>query len=221
MGAHRVSGGGRPKPSRLALSAYRLLVRLYPRDFRMRYGAAMEQVFQDMIEDRGIPTPLIWLSVGRDAPHSLVREHLLTLIGGRSCMRRVHRPEPSSALAGVVVGLGMVLFWLAGRGFHLGRLAEVTPWAGDALLVLPCAMFVVAGFMGARRTRTFTGGMWAGIIASVVSLVVIPADYVVFHRSIGGLVAVIVIVLIAGTLALLFIGIGAYLAGRTTGRAAA
>jgi hypothetical protein len=116
---------------------YRLLVRLYPREFRVRYGPDIEQVFQDMIQDHEIPTLLTWLSVSRDLPHSLIQEHLVNLRARRIVMRGIHAPEPGSAIAGLVVGLGIMLFWLAGRGFHLGRLVEGTPWTADVLLLLP------------------------------------------------------------------------------------
>jgi hypothetical protein len=215
-----MGSGRRAKPSWLALTAYRLLVRLYPREFRARYGPDIEKVFQDMIQDQEIPTLLVWLSVSRDLPHSLIHEHLVNLRGGRIVMRGIRAPEPGSAIAGLVVGLGIMLFWLDGRGFHLGRLAEGTPWAANALLLLPCAMFVLAGFIGTRRTRNFIDGVWAGGIAAVVSLLIIPGDSLVFHRSVGSLGAGVVIVMTTGALALLFIGMGALLAGRTARRAA-
>jgi hypothetical protein len=173
-----------------------------------------------MIQDHEIPTLLVWLSVSRDLPHSLIQEHLVNLRGKRIVMRGIHAPEPGSAIAGLVVGLGIMLFWLAGRGFHLGRLMEGTPWAADVLLLLPCALFVLAGFIGTRRTRNFIGGVWAGVIAAVVSLLIIPGDSLVFHRSVGSLVAGVVIVMTSGALALLFSGMGALLAGTTTRRAA-
>ena len=215
-----MNSGRRSKPSWLALTVCRLLVRLYPREFRVRYGADLEQVFQDMIQDHEIPTLLVWLSVSRDLPHSLIQEHFVNLRGRRIVMRGLHAPQPGSAIAGLVVGLGIMLFWLAGRGFHLERLMEGTPWAADVLLLLPCALFVTAGFIGTRRTRNFIGGVWAGLIAAVVSLLIIPGDSLVFHRSVGSLVAGVIIVMTSGALALLFSGMGALLAGTTTRRAA-
>jgi hypothetical protein len=204
----------------LALTAYRFLVRLYPREFRVRYGPDLEQAFQDLIQDHEIPTLLVWLSVIGDLPHSLIQEHLANLRGRRIVMRGIRAPEPGSAIAGLVVGLGIMLFWLAGRGFHLGRLVEGTPWAADVLLLLPGAMLVLAGFIGTRRTRNFIDGIWAGVIAAVVSLLIVPGDSLVFHRSMGSLVAGVVIVITFGALALLFVGIGALLAGKTSRRAA-
>jgi hypothetical protein len=49
---------------------------------------------------------------------------------------------------------------------------------------------------------------------------IIPGDSLVFHRSVGSLVAGVVIVMTSGALALLFSGMGALLAGTTTRRAA-
>jgi hypothetical protein len=81
-------------------------------------------------------------------------------------------------------------------------------------------LFVLAGFIGTRRTRNFIDGVWAGGIAAVVSLFIIPGDSLVFHRSVGSLGAGVVIVMTTGALALLFIGMGALLAGKSTRRAA-
>jgi hypothetical protein len=107
---------------------YGLVVALYPRAFRERYGPDMRLAFHDLLEDPDMPTWRIWLSVLRDLRGSFLQEHLASLnenlaiwTGGLS-MTRHQLPSSSLVRRGVVIGCAVVLWctivltWIMYRG---------------------------------------------------------------------------------------------------------
>jgi hypothetical protein len=130
------------RPSRRwAERIYGLVVALYPRTFRERYGPAMRLVFHDLLQDPDMPAWRIWLSVLRDLRDSFLQEHLASLREGLSMTR--HR-SPSSALLrrGPVfwcaVVLTWILSWITFRSFDLS--------GGDEISVLGGFGTVMGGF---------------------------------------------------------------------------
>jgi len=203
-----------------AKRTYSLVVALYPRNFRERYGAAMNLVFQDLLQDPDISAWRLWVSVLRDLPSSFLREHFASLAGGLSTTRQ---RLPSSALLrhGAVFGCAIVVTWITFRSFHLFGGHEVSPegWAKvrDFLRLLsPWLLFAPAGYVGARTTGTFGGGIKAGIVAGLIALLTLPGDYLLFHHLVpGGIASTTLTLIAAAAVALLFAACGAGLATLT------
>jgi len=141
-----------------------------------------------------LPAWRIWLSVLRDLRGSFLHEHLANLTGGRSMTRH---QLPSSALLrrGAVFGCAIVLIWITFRALQVGA------WLGSPSLLVPWLLFAPAGYVGARTTGKFGGGIWAGLVAGLIALLTIPGDYVLFHRVLpGGVVPTILTLTAAATL---------------------
>ena len=202
---------------RSAERIYGIVVSLYPRAFRERYGPALRLAFHDLLEDPMMPRWRIWLSVLADLHLSVLQEHRSNWVGGLS----VKRDRLFSGVAtrrGAVFGCLILLTWITFRSFHLfgGRDPSPEGWAAfrDVLrLLTPWLLFVPAGYVGARASGKFRGGIWAGLVAGAIAAVTIPGDYLVFHRMIPGGVAPVSLTLAgAATLALTFAAAGAALA---------
>lgn len=72
---------------------------------------------------------------------------------------------------GALFGVPVVVIWFAVRS------EMFDPAAGVVVIAL---LFVCAGFVGARRSRTLAGGLWVGFVAGLVSAVTVPGDYLFF-----------------------------------------
>jgi hypothetical protein len=88
------------------------------------------------------------------------------------------RPErlPSRALVvrSSMYGLIIIAFSLAAQGLHPGA------YIGVSVTPVPFIAFTAAGFWGARRTDTFTGGMWTCLIIGLVSSTTVLWDKLLF-----------------------------------------
>ena len=180
---------------------YGLVVAMYPRTFRERYGPAMRQVFRDQVQDPDLRAWRIWLSVVGDLRGSFFPEHLANLMGGLS-MTRYQLPSPALLRRGAAFGCAVILTWIAYRSLHLFGGQEASPqgWVQvrDFLrLLAPWLLFVAAGYVGASYTRSFGGGIWAGFVAGVIAALAVPGDYLLFHHLIPGGVIPTAIVLVA------------------------
>jgi hypothetical protein len=214
-----VSKQGRPWPERI----YGLVVALYPRAFRERYGAPMRLVFRDLLEDSQVPSRRIWLGVLGDLRSSLLREHAANFRGGLS-MTRDRLLSDAVIRSGALFGCAVLLIWITFRSFHLFGGSETNPqgWAmvRDFLrLLAPWLLFASAGYVGARAGGTFSGGLKAGLVTGAIASLAIPGDYLLFHMWLPGGVTAWVIVLAACTaVAMFFTAIGAAFARRMAGR---
>jgi hypothetical protein len=150
---------------------YALIVALYPKTFRERYGPAMRLVFQDLLQDPEMPAWRIWLSVLRDLRGSFLREHLANLTGGRSMSVAEDDPRTVRArrIAGarygfrwhlpiyVIFNTGFVVLWLLQLdGAHRGIFAQ-QPWDDFPWPLFPIVFWgigLVSHYVGAYRTST-------------------------------------------------------------------
>jgi hypothetical protein len=135
---------------------YALIVAFYPRKIRKKYAAAMKLLLDDMLEDPGTPKRRVWMALLNDVAN---------LVGGLRF----------GALLGALFGVLVVLIWYVGR-------SDIVPLDTMMGLVLMSALFVAAGFTGARRSGTLAGGIWVGFVAGLVSAVTVPGDYLLFHN---------------------------------------
>jgi hypothetical protein len=129
---------------------YGVLVALYPRDFRVRYGPAMRLALRDLLDDPEMQAWRIWFSVLRDLRGSFLHEHLANVTGGISMARgrlllgalvrsalakiRTHRTGTVARLARVAMLIVLIVTPVAtgAVGYYLGR-SQVSPVAEPAL----------------------------------------------------------------------------------------
>lgn len=109
-----------------SLRAYSLLLRLYPREHRNRYGTQMQQTVADMLEDAPSyqKKAAVWTRIIADLPVSVCKEHAQS-IGEDMMITRNY-----GAAIGTILGLLAVL---VGAGFPLYNKIVTTYMASDTL----------------------------------------------------------------------------------------
>jgi hypothetical protein len=164
MSEHRES-----PPATVSERLYAAVVALYPRRFRRDYGAALQQVFRDMLDDRDIPMWRAWLAVLSDLPGSVLPEHLADPRGGDDMELRRLMNTPGirqGVAAGCALGLVHAVYSVLNNGFNLDARGNALLSNGFmAALVLLCGG---AGFLGARQARTIGAGASAGVVAALI-----------------------------------------------------
>ncbi len=142
--------------TRWAAKLYEVVIAVYPKDFRARYRNDMRDLFQDLVDD-----PEIRL-------HDLATLTLVDLLGGVAMHGRMFRRA-------VLFGCLVLDMWIIGRSFHLGL------YLGVPVVATPFFVFVVAGYVGARSTHSFFGGMATAFLTGLVSALTVPGDFLLFH----------------------------------------
>ena len=135
---------------------YSFVIACYPRKIRNEYAVAMKLLFHDMVSDPATPKRRVWRAVVNDVGH---------LVGGFRF----------AALVGALVGVVVLLIWYVGR-------SDIAPLDITFGLALISALFVAAGFVGARSSGTLAGGIWVGLVSGLVSAITVPGDYLLFHN---------------------------------------
>lgn len=138
------------------MTAYRRLVRLYPRSFRDAYGDDLVALFEDQRADE--PASRVWRRALADLLVSVPVQHLEVHMSRRS---------PRTVSAGVVV-IGVVLL----------SAGTVVGTAVSPLLLLAGVGLVVAGVVVLQQHRdvvapTFAESWWKPAVAGVALLVTI------------------------------------------------
>ena len=111
------------------------------------------------------------------------------------------------ALLGALFGALVVLTWYVGC-------TDIVPLDLSVSLALISALFVAAGFVGARRSGTLAGGIWVGLVAGVVSGVTVPSDDLMFHNfPFYQLKSLVFTMAISAAVVMLFVILGASLPG--------
>lgn len=198
---------------------YGLVVALYPRAFRERYGLAMRLVMRDLLDDRKMPAWRVWLRVLGDLRGSFLHEHLANLIGGLA-MRRDQFLTGGMLRPGLLFGCAVLLIWITFRSFHLFGGTATSPQGWDAVhdvlrLAAPWLLFAPAGYLGARAAGSFSGGIKAGLVTGAIAAFTIPGDYLLFHTWIpGGAVSTAIVLTAYAAVAMIFAAVGAALARR-------
>jgi len=129
---------------------------VYPKEFRAAYSSEMRIVFRDLNDD----------------PEIRRRDFAIRILGdlwGGVTMQDV--PIRRAVLFGCIV-LDM---WIIGRTFHPGL------YLGVPLVATPFLVFAAAGFVGARSTYSFSGGMATAFLAGLIASLTVPGDYLLFH----------------------------------------
>jgi hypothetical protein len=167
MSEHRQS-----PPARVSERLYAAVVALYPRRFRRDYGAALQQVFREMLDDRDTPAWRAWLAILADLPGSVLPEHLADLRGGDEMEPRRLMNTPGirqGVAAGCALGLVHAVYSVLNNGFNLDARGNALLTNGFmAALVLLCGS---AGFLGSRGARSIGAGAYAGAVAALVGSV--------------------------------------------------
>jgi hypothetical protein len=133
---------------------YSLVIATYPRRFRDEYASEMRIVFNDLMLDV--------------RPSDLALRLLKDLWGGI-------RMNGSFIRRGVVLGFLVLGMWIVGRTLHPGL------YLGIPLVATPFLFFIVVGFIGARMSSSFSGGITLALLTGLVSAVSVLGDYVLFN----------------------------------------
>jgi hypothetical protein len=196
---------------------HRRIVTMYPPTFRKEYGHEIELVFRDLADNPAVPAWRLWLLLLSDLRHSVLREHLENLTGGRSMGSWL--PDRSAIVPGVVCGCAIFAIWFLGRAFHVGALLDQGPLLNpiaslisDALLISLLLLFAPAGFFGALRTGTLGGGLWAGLVTGLIASLTVPGDYLMRHYSFSAVHEEVFSLSIAAAVCMFVAGLGAAVA---------
>lgn len=76
---------------------------------------------------------------------------------------------------GVLLGCLMLDIWIIGRTLHPGL------YLGIPLVATPFLFFLVVGFIGARMSSTFSGGIALAFLTGLVSSASVLGDYLLFN----------------------------------------
>lgn len=159
---------------------YGVVVRLYPRRFREEYGAALKQVFRELLDDRDIPAWRVWLAVLGDLPGSVVPEHLANLRRGGEAMTSQGAQGFQQLARNLVVRQAMAfggvmgLVWIAFSVLNNAVSLDAGGYSllNNGLTVALVLLFAAAGLVGARTLGTIRAGTYAGVAAAVVGSVI-------------------------------------------------
>lgn len=146
---------------------YRSLVRLYPRDFRDRFGDDLVQHFADLVNDRG--NARAWARTGIDLTVTLPRYRLERI------MSEQHSATTLNVAITLLVGCGVV-----------SLLTDLYPGPGAALFVVAAVLAVTQRSTLARAIRTPNSSrrrrrLRTAAILALVSL----ATIVSYMRAVG------------------------------------
>jgi hypothetical protein len=108
---------------------------------------------------------------------------------------------------GMLGGATILVVWYVGRSHHPVHIGLPLGLSVIALVLL------AAGFIGASRSGSLLGGLWSGLVAGFVSALTVPGDRYVFGFWISDTKSLILTVLVAGTVVMMIVLIGAASAG--------
>jgi len=140
---------------------YRLALHLYPRRFRNDYGAAMEQVFRELVREQGTST---WRRVIVDLALSVFREHVECVHTGGHRMRRY----TYGLILGVVLCAAILITNVLNPSFAYFGFDESVAWGGSVAVLL--TFFVGSGSLVFRDTGRLVSGMQGGAITALVGM---------------------------------------------------
>ena len=134
-------------------------------------------------------------------------------------MGRSWLPDRVVLRRGAIVGCAILVVWVTFRGFHIGALIDQSPLPHDIasvlwvpLLLSPLLLFGPAGFLGARRTGTLSGGLWAGLVTGLIASLTVPGDYLMRHFWIASLPDAFFTYAITAVVCMVVAGLGAAVA---------
>ena len=139
---------------------YELVLLAYPRRVREAYGAEMRLVFRDLLRDPGVGRIQLAGMMLRDLAHGV--------------MQPEHLPSRRLVAESAMFGLIVVAFAIAARALHPGV------YLGFSIAPIPFIAYLPAAFWGARRSGTFSGGVWVCLIMGLVSSTTVLWDRLLF-----------------------------------------
>ena len=149
---------------------YRSLVRLYPRDFRQRYGEDLVQHFADLITDRGLRAA--WTRTGVDLIVTMPRYRLEGIMTEQQTVTTVHLTITLLTAAGV---LSFMTDLYAGQGL-----------VGLVLLLAAVVLAMTQRSTLARAIRTpDTNRRRRRLATAAVLALIFAASYIAFVNLIG------------------------------------
>jgi hypothetical protein len=148
------------------LRAYQALLWLYPARYRQAYGAAMAQLFRDLLREADTGEPgwglaRLWLRVLADTSRSAVAEHWAELRGG--LLRGICVFEGQRRLSWRAFGLatGLIVAGIIAKSLVLRASGSVAAAAGVIILGAVLAALVLDRAMGTRGRLLAAGAILA------------------------------------------------------------
>lgn len=155
---------------------YALLLKLYPRAHRQKYGPLMLQTFKDHYretrETQGLIEIVFWLDVGADEIKSVLREQFSFLKGSLFSLNG----KQLGTLCGLLLGTlsFALIIWtevLFPNSNPYSALGLTYPISFGGLFLF----FTCAGFLASCKTNRTLSGTWAGAIAALLGIVLYPS----------------------------------------------
>ena len=149
------------KTNNISTRIYELLLKLYPRSYRIEYKKPMEQSFKDILREYNHFEA--WLKVLKDLPRSLIHEHMENINGGT-----MTKKDRSRLIASVLISigcgvLGFFLSFLIGEGLMAALSVEMAM----VLMFISISIynFVICLFLG----RFSPNSIWfAGFLINII-----------------------------------------------------
>jgi hypothetical protein len=155
------------KDAHMALRAYALVVRLYPRAYQSAFDAQMLQTFKDQYDDmvvqEGNAGLMFWLGVLGDAVTSIPGEHLAHLKGGERVMNKYSFGLALGIVMSVAVVVTNVLFPSQESDSEYGLLYALVYFGLFAL-------FSVGGYLASKSTHSLRSGAVGGAVTALLSI---------------------------------------------------
>lgn len=154
---------------RRAERLYARFLALYPRRFRHEYGAALRQVFRDLLDDPTVPRWRLWLAVLTDLPGSVLPEHVANMMGGNG-MDTAAWTRNANVRRGAAIGLALGIVWTVYNVTNNALNLDATGYAvqNNGLTVVFVLLSGLSGFVGARCAGTVRAGVSTGVVTAFV-----------------------------------------------------
>lgn len=124
---------------------YSKLLKLYPADYRHRYGRQMLQILDDMLADKNKTKSGVWLRTSVDLPFSILRQQLSYMVGTikNDTPNYIKRTGFASALLLLPFFIFLSLDAVTSHSLYSGWFWK--PWVvGTWLIIMPATAFIIS-----------------------------------------------------------------------------
>ena len=152
---------------------YRLLLRIYPADFRSEYGREMTLLFRDEYRTRDTSASAFWVSMVWDAAHSAMSMWLeLWLARGKEYTRTLEVIMKLAGTLAILLGVFGAVNALAEAVAAMRATLEGAHFLAVALGGAAAVLLITAGVALLRSTRSARHTATIALVASLVTILI-------------------------------------------------